>query len=135
MRMPTIHKVLTIRMHTVLCTILQIMHAQACAIVCVCVCVRVCVCMCMCVCACMCVCILCSVLLCMCVHALLYYYHHTHTHATVIPALHVYRFLSFAAFNVGGKPLRSFCAVPQAKMSSSRSWSNFSLVKRLSKNT
>ena len=42
-----------------------------------------------------------------------------------------YRFFSFAFFSAGGKPLRSFWAVPQAKMSSSsRSWSNFSLVKR-----
>ena len=65
---------------------------------------------------------------------LLYYYYHIHTHATIIPALHVYRFLSFAAFSVGGKPLRSFRAVPQAKIPSSRrSWSNFSLVKKVVK--
>ena len=80
----------TIRMHTVLCTLLQIMHALACAVcvcacacvcvcvcvcvcMCVCVCVRVCVCVCACVCVCMCLCdvnILYSVLVCMCVHTL-----------------------------------------------------------------
>ena len=66
--------------------------------------------------------------------SLLYYCCHIHIHATVIPALHAYRFLSFAAFSVGGKPLWSFRAVPQAKMSSSRrSWSNFSLVKNVIK--
>ena len=130
----------TIRMHTVLCTILQIMHAQACAIVCVCVHVRACVCAHVCVHVCVCnVNILYAVLVCMCVHALLYTTLITSTHmllAIVTPALHAYQFMSFATFNVGGKPLQSLRAVPRAKMSSSRrSWSNFSLVKKLSKNT
>ena len=47
-----------------------------------------------------------------------------------------YRFFSFTLFNAVGNPLRSFRAVPLARMSSfSRSWSNSSLVKKLLKNT
>ena len=114
--------------------ITQIMHTSNMCHSCVCVCVCVCVYVHACVRASN-MNILYSVLVCMCVHALritLYYSCHIYTHAT---ALHAYWFLSFAAFNVGGKPLWSFRAVPQAKMSSSRSWSSFSLVKKLSKNT
>ena len=56
-----------------------------------------------------------------------------HMHSVFV---HHYQFFNFTLFNAAGNPLRSFRAVPQAKMSSfSRSWSNSSLVKKLSKNT
>ena len=42
-------------------------------------------------------------------------------------------FFSFDVFKARGKPLRSFHAVPHAKMSSARSCSSSSLVKKLSK--
>ena len=124
------------------CDVFYILYSVlVCKYVYVYVCMYVFMCVCVCVCdvfyilysvlvyVCLCVCV------CVCTRSLLLLAH-PHTYATVIPTLHVYRFFSYAALYVGGKPLRSFHAVPQAKIpSSKRSWSNFSLVKKLSKNT
>ena len=121
-QMFTTHKVLL----ECVCT-----HLHACirAYMCVCVCVRPCMHLYVCVCT--------------------YLHEYVHVHVCMyvracvctcvsvcVQSCTIYCFFSFAFFSAVGKPLRSFLAFPQATMSSSSSSStNFSLVKKLSKNT
>ena len=69
---------------------------------------------------------------------------HTHTHhvchvfslCSLSLMYIIYLFFNFTCFRAGGNPLQSFLAVTQARMlSSRRSWSSCSLMKKLSKKT